>query len=1070
MMMCEGDDCPSCVGDECLQCENGTFDEGETDIDCGGICGGCDVDQTCLEDSDCSSGACSDFDGLCLNESCANGVMDGEETDVDCGGSVCGACDVGGACVEGPDCRFGQCSVRGECMPENCGNGEIDGDESDLDCGGTSCNPCFAGASCTTGDDCFSLMCAGDVCLEPLCNDGLENGLEEGVDCGGPDCQPCECTNGSLDESIGESDVDCGGPCPRCAAGDACSDGMDCESDVCRDEVCVSMECFDFERNGDETDVDCGGSCPPCAGDLRCVVNEDCESLTCDLGLCTPPLCTDGLRNGDEEGVDCGGSCPFGCTCFDGAMGETETAEDCGGECPTCDDGEACLVSSDCTSGSCADERCRPSSCTNGMDDGGESDLDCGGPCPGCATGESCGDGDDCRSGVCAGGSCEAPRCDDGVLNGFEGDVDCGGDCDRCPEAATCVVDADCATLSCVDGSCAAPSCDDGAQNGDEEGVDCGGSCADECAGPPGCTTDGECASGLCVGECVVGPSARFFLWRSGGAGTRVFAESGAIAGDAPIEEVSFDFGSGFGGDASFVYATPGLYTVTMRVRDERGAVDEASLDVRIRDFDVRLDRATATETINLDVDDLTMALDEQFAVGGVRSEDAIAPGSGVFYFEAEWLVSEGGDWGVGVGSDEHIVGDFLGGDLQSLGVYSNGAVYAGGSFVAGGRDEGYVGVVVDYRGANPVVHVIKHTDDPITSVTLDEVTGPLSVIAGGARSVVGPLLRLNTGADRRLWPFHFDVVSLLSGAAIPAPGLQLGFGGDHRGPANAAPSLTGAATASTPMGTPVELSVMATDAEDGDLGHSVRWENLSETFNDREVLLGDTVTFDPPSLGRHVLRARVHDSEGQVSEHFVEVTVTGSLERFDSVEMVVDETTGDGIIVGTDGRHVRFTAFQKSAIRGNQGILDGFHYFEATRVGEITAQGVGIVTPFGDLDPYTQAQVPWSCSAQVLGGVWRNFIRQGSWNTGRTDIGVAVDYRGDFPIVYFIMGDEVAFEIAMTEISVPVHPMVYGQPPSFSGWQWELNFGESDFGNDARAALMDHGVDVSGFVESWGR
>jgi hypothetical protein len=99
-----------------------------------------------------------------------------------------------------------------------------------------------------------------------------------------------------------------------------------------------------------------------------------------------------------------------------------------------------------------------PASCSDGVQNGGETDVDCGGAttCPRCGTGDSCGAGSDCQSGVCLGGICLAPTCIDGVQNGSETGVDCGGGCPSgCGFGNGCNTNPDCDTgLSCVGGIC----------------------------------------------------------------------------------------------------------------------------------------------------------------------------------------------------------------------------------------------------------------------------------------------------------------------------------------------------------------------------------------------------------------------------------------------------------------------------------------------------------------------------------------------------------------------------------------------------------------------------------------
>lgn len=57
------------------------------------------------------------------------------------------------------------------------------------------------------------------------------------------------CSNGVKDAASGETDVDCGGPCPACSLGDVCAVNADCVSGICRldaasgnpDKQCVGV-------------------------------------------------------------------------------------------------------------------------------------------------------------------------------------------------------------------------------------------------------------------------------------------------------------------------------------------------------------------------------------------------------------------------------------------------------------------------------------------------------------------------------------------------------------------------------------------------------------------------------------------------------------------------------------------------------------------------------------------------------------------------------------------------------------------------------------------------------------
>ncbi len=289
-----------------------------------------------------------------------------------------------------------------------------------------------------------------DAAVVPKCTDAVKNGSE--------------------------SDVDCGGSCPNCAAGKKCLAPQDCQSNTCTAGTCAAPpSCTDAQKNGSESDVDCGGSkCPKCEADKACAGPGDCASNACAAGICVVvPTCTDGAKNGSESDVDCGGTCP------------------------RCATGGTCKAPEDCQSDACVAGKCSAvaAGCLDGVKNGSESDVDCGGTCPRCVTGNTCGAPADCRSGLCAAGVCgAAPSCTDDVKNGSESDVDCGGTCPKCLTGRTCGAPADCTTNACTSGVCTS-LCGDGVMDGGETGVDCGGPCT-PCGAPLG-TPGPSCAGGL---------------------------------------------------------------------------------------------------------------------------------------------------------------------------------------------------------------------------------------------------------------------------------------------------------------------------------------------------------------------------------------------------------------------------------------------------------------------------------------------------------------------------------------------------------------------------------------------
>ncbi|MEO8846806.1 MAG: hypothetical protein ABI591_16865 [Kofleriaceae bacterium] len=109
--------------------------------------------------------------------------------------------------------------------------------------------------------------------------------------------------------------------------------------------------------------------------------------IPCDTGTCLPTTiadsCHDRVRDNDETDVDCGGSC-----------------QACGFD-------AACLVASDCQTGTCDAGTCAAPTCSDGVQDGFEQGVDCGNTLCGECAGQTCSDNASCHSGVCGGtGTC----------------------------------------------------------------------------------------------------------------------------------------------------------------------------------------------------------------------------------------------------------------------------------------------------------------------------------------------------------------------------------------------------------------------------------------------------------------------------------------------------------------------------------------------------------------------------------------------------------------------------------------------------------------------------------------
>ena len=108
-------------------CYNGMLDDGETEIDCDGLCAPCLAFVECVDSGECGDETC--YEGRCVPSHCDDGLLNGGETEIDCGGG-CGQCVTEG-CLADVDCARGRCDSA-VCISPVCGNGLVDeGEECD---------------------------------------------------------------------------------------------------------------------------------------------------------------------------------------------------------------------------------------------------------------------------------------------------------------------------------------------------------------------------------------------------------------------------------------------------------------------------------------------------------------------------------------------------------------------------------------------------------------------------------------------------------------------------------------------------------------------------------------------------------------------------------------------------------------------------------------------------------------------------------------------------------------------------------------------------------------------------
>lgn len=241
----------------------------------------------------------------------------------------------------------------------------------------------------------------------------------------------------------------------------------------------------------------------------------------------------------------------------------------------------------------------------------------------------------------------------------------------------------------------------------------------------------------------------------------------------------------------------------------------------------------------------------------GVRSDIAVNPGSGFYYYEGHREVPRG-NYGFGVATSATSLESFGGRTDQSLGVnaagyiyYSNAALVSNDAVI---RASETYGIAVDYRGATPVVHVILAGNLFLTQ-ELSSVSDPLHVLVYGQRATAGVQQTINTGSDLVNSPFSYDARSILMAASVSgAESLELSWGG-----VVPQTEITISGLDSADTNTTVSLTATAQSASGADISGSTLW--LDQTTG----ATGSGTQFDVNGsvAGDHIVTATVLDEQG---------------------------------------------------------------------------------------------------------------------------------------------------------------------------------------------------------------
>jgi cysteine-rich repeat protein len=221
-------------------------------------------------------------------------------------GSTSEASTSGPSPTTGGGSSTGEATSTGEVTtgepPPVCGDGNVDPLE-ECDDGPANSDT----AACTS-------MCKKAVCGDGLVGPGeaCDDGNMDDADACTTMCKSASCGDGVMQagEACDDGNMDdtdaCLSTCVVASCGDGkvqagvemCDDGNPDEADMCT-TMCKPPACDDTIKSGDESDVDCGGSCPKCAEGKVCAAGSDCGSGFCSAGMCKVAASCNAIKVGD---------------------------------------------------------------------------------------------------------------------------------------------------------------------------------------------------------------------------------------------------------------------------------------------------------------------------------------------------------------------------------------------------------------------------------------------------------------------------------------------------------------------------------------------------------------------------------------------------------------------------------------------------------------------------------------------------------------------------------------------------------------------------------------------------
>ncbi|MFT6905589.1 MAG: hypothetical protein ACJAS1_002246, partial [Oleiphilaceae bacterium] len=289
----------------------------------------------------------------------------------------------------------------------------------------------------------------------------------------------------------------------------------------------------------------------------------------------------------------------------------------------------------------------------------------------------------------------------------------------------------------------------------------------------------------------------------------------------------------------------------------------------------------------------------------GVRSDIGIEAGSGFYYYEGFRNVSAD-NFGFGVASTSADLDNFGGNSNQSLGVNALGYVYYNNSSQLSAvntdiSSSEYYGLAVDYRGLNPIVHIIAN-NTLVNTTTMSAITEPLHILVYGNNAGSGIQQTINTAADLNLTSFHYDVRTILNNAGI-AGANSITDRWSALPPSTSINITTTPQTASTDE--TITLNATAINASGIDISSSISWSDNASS----QTGTGASFNVNAATPGLHLISAEVINEHG------------GAIIATLAINFTAPDTDNDGL---DDAMEASLGTDPNDADSDNDGLNDG--------------------------------------------------------------------------------------------------------------------------------------------------